>query len=53
MERKVGGLPRQVRGTDHISLGAIAAAIPMQRIHQMLRETERASVRRRLLPARW
>ena len=51
MDRKLGGLPRRARVTDHISLGAIAAAIPMHRIHEVLRETERASVRQRLLPA--
>ena len=51
MDRKLGGLPRRARVTDQISLGAIAAAIPLQRVHEVLRETERASVRQRLLPA--
>ena len=51
MDRKLGGLPRRARVTDHISLGAIAAAIPMHCIHEVLRETKRASVRQRLLPA--
>ena len=31
-------------------MGAIAAANSMQRIHEALRETERASVHQRLLP---
>jgi len=51
MARTVAGLPAGVRLTDRISLGVLAKAFPKERIHAVLRETGRASVRQRDLPA--
>ena len=36
MDRKLGGLLRRARVTDHISLGVIAAAIRRQRVREVL-----------------
>jgi hypothetical protein len=45
------GLPAGVRLSDHISLGAIARAVPPARVRQVLAETGKASERERDLPA--
>jgi len=44
-------LPAGSRITDYISLGVIARFFPVQKIHEVLEETKRASVRERDLPA--
>ena len=51
MARTVAELPAGVRLTDKIGLGVLAKAFPVERIHAVLRETGRASVRQRDLPA--
>ena len=51
MARTVAGLPKGTRITDHISLGVIARAFPLERVHAVLRETQRESRRQRNLPA--
>ena len=51
MARKLAVLPKGTRITDYISLGVITKTFPLQRIHRVLRETGRASVRQRALPA--
>jgi len=45
------GLPAGVRVSDHISLGVIARAHPLERVRQVLAETGKASERERDLPA--
>src|SRR5687768_13929364 len=45
------GLPAGVRLSDHISLGVIAKAFPLEEVRQILAETGKASERERDLPA--
>src|ERR1041384_7026834 len=45
------GLPAGIRLSDHISRGAIARAVPPDRVRQVLAETGKASERERDLPA--
>ena len=51
MARTLAELPAGSRITDYISLGVIARFFPVQKIHEVLEETQRASVRERDLPA--
>ena len=51
MARTVAALPAGSRITDHISLGVIARFFPAEKIHEILKQTHRASVRERDLPA--
>jgi hypothetical protein len=51
MARAFAGLPAGVRLSDHIGLGVIARAFPLDRVRQVLAETGRASERERDLPA--
>jgi Insertion element 4 transposase N-terminal/Transposase DDE domain len=51
MARTAAGLPTGTRVTDFISLGAIAAWVPMEKVHEVLREEGRESQRQRKLPA--
>jgi hypothetical protein len=51
MARTVAALPAGSRITDYISLGVIARFFPAERIHEILQQTNRASVRERDLPA--
>ena len=51
MARTLAELPAGSRITDYISLGVIARFFPVQKIHEVLAETQRASVRERDLPA--
>src|ERR671924_1215168 len=51
MARTLAELPAGSRITDYISLGVIARFFPVEKIHQVLEETKRASVRERDLPA--
>ena len=51
MARTLAELPAGSRITDYISLGVIARFFPVQKIHEVLEETKRASVRERDLPA--
>ena len=51
MARTVAALPAGSRITDYISLGVIAKFFPAEKIHAVLEETKRASVRERDLPA--
>ena len=51
MARTLADLPAGSRITDYISLGVIARFFPVQKIHEVLEETQRASVRERDLPA--
>jgi len=51
MARTLVELPAGSRITDYISLGVIARFFPVQKIHEVLEETKRASVRERDLPA--
>jgi hypothetical protein len=51
MARTLAELPAGSRITDYISLGVIAKFIPSEKIHEVLKETKRASVRERDLPA--
>jgi hypothetical protein len=51
MARTVASLPAGSRITDYISLGVIAKFFPIERVHAVLEETGRASVRERDLPA--
>lgn len=51
MARTVASLPAGSRITDYISLGVIAKFFPVQRIELILKETGKASVRKRDLPA--
>src|SRR3954466_13992171 len=47
MARTLAGLPAGSRITDYISLGVIAKYFPAEKIHSVLKETERSSVRQR------
>jgi len=51
MARTVATLPAGSRITDYISLGVIARFFPAEKIHEVLKQTNRASVRERDLPA--
>src|SRR5690349_8740022 len=51
MARTVAVLPEGSRITDYISLGVIATAFPMAKIHAVLEATGTASIRERDLPA--
>lgn len=51
MARTLAGLPAGSRITDYISLGVIAKYFPAEKVHSVLKESERASVRQRDLPA--
>jgi hypothetical protein len=51
MGRVAGGLSAGVRMSDQVSFGVIAKAFPLEQVHQVLRQTGRASVRERDLPA--
>src|SRR5215210_9184112 len=51
MARTVASLPAGSRITDYISLGVIAKFFPKERVHAVLEQTGRASVRERDLPA--
>jgi hypothetical protein len=51
MARTVAALPAGSRITDYISLGVIARFFPAEKIHEVLKQTNRASIRERDLPA--
>jgi hypothetical protein len=51
MARTVASLPAGSRIADYISLGVIAKYFPVQKVHEVLQQTQRASVRERDLPA--
>jgi hypothetical protein len=51
MARTIATLPAGSRITDYISLGVIAKFFPAEKIHAVLEETKRASMRERDLPA--
>jgi len=51
MARTIATLPEGSRITDHISLGVIAKAFPVAKIHAVLEATGTASIRQRDLPA--
>jgi hypothetical protein len=51
MARTVACLPAGSRITDYISLGVIAKFFPREKVHAVLEQTGRASVRERDLPA--
>jgi hypothetical protein len=51
MARTVAALPAGSRITDYISLGVVAKFFPIEKIHEILEQTKRASVRERDLPA--
>lgn len=51
MARTVALLPPGSRITDYISLGVIAKFFPQEKVHAVLQETGRGSVRQRDLPA--
>src|SRR3954454_2606666 len=51
MARAAAGLPAGIRVSDHVSLGVIAKAFPIEEVRQVLAETGRASGRERDLPA--
>jgi hypothetical protein len=51
MARTLAELPAGSRITDYISLGVIAKYFPVEKIHDVLEQTNRASVRERDLPA--
>jgi hypothetical protein len=51
MARTLAALPAGSRITDYISLGVIARFFPAEKIHQILKQTNRASIRERDLPA--
>jgi hypothetical protein len=51
MARTLAELPAGSRITDYISLGVIAKFFPVEKIHDVLGQTNRASVRERDLPA--
>jgi hypothetical protein len=52
LARAVAALPAGSRITDYLSLGVIAKFFPIEKIREILEQTERASVRERDLPAR-
>src|SRR5713226_9252069 len=51
MARTVATLPAGSRITDYISLGVIAKFVPADKVREALKQTNRASVRERDLPA--
>jgi Insertion element 4 transposase N-terminal len=51
MARTAAGLPSGRRTTDFISLGVIAKTFPIAKIHEVLAQSGKASVRQRELPA--
>lgn len=51
MARTVASLPAGSRITDYISLGVVAKFFPAEKVHEVLKQTGRASVRERDLPA--
>ena len=51
MARTEAGLPVGIRVTDHISVGVLTASVPLDVVHAVLQETQRASERERVLPA--
>jgi hypothetical protein len=51
MARTLAALPAGSRITDYISLGVIASFFPVEKIREVLEQTQRASVRERDLPA--
>lgn len=51
MSRTLAQLPAGSRVSDYISLGVIAKYFPADRVHSILKETGRTSVRQRDLPA--
>src|ERR1043166_3881152 len=51
MARTLAELPAGSRITDYISLGVIAKFFPVEKIREVLEETNRASIRERDLPA--
>jgi hypothetical protein len=51
MARTVATLPAGSRISDYISLGVIAKFFPVEKIHEVLKQTHRASIRERDLPA--
>ena len=51
MARTLAELPAGSRITDYISLGVIAKFFPVEKIHDILEQTNRSSVRERDLPA--
>ena len=51
MARTAAGLPAGPRITDFISLGVIAKTFPSAKVHEILAETGKTSVRQRELPA--
>jgi len=51
MARTVAGLPAGTRVTDYISLGAVAGKVPIERVHEVLKQEGRQSQRQRQLPA--
>jgi Insertion element 4 transposase N-terminal/Transposase DDE domain len=51
MARTKAALPAGSRITDYISLGVIASFFPLKKIHEILEQTNRTSIRQRDLPA--
>ena len=51
MARTVASLPAGSRITDYISLGVIAKFFPVEEVRKVLKQTKRASIRERDLPA--
>jgi len=51
MARTKAALPAGSRITDYISLGVIASFFPLKKIHEILEQTNRTSIRQRELPA--
>jgi len=52
MDRTVATLPAGSRITDYIRLGVSAKFFPTDKVHAILEQTGRSSVRERDLPAR-
>ncbi len=53
MARAAAGLPAGIRLSDHISLGVIARAVPLDRVQQVLAETGKASANATCRPTSW
>ena len=51
MARTLAKLPKGSRITDYISLGVIGKTFPLDKVHEILRNTGKASQRQRDLPA--
>src|SRR5919205_2929118 len=51
MARAPAGLPAGIRVSDHVSLGVIAKAFPLDQVRRVLAETGKGSERERALPA--